>query len=524
MAVGPTFGTGVFIGAGQALAIGGPASLLISYIFLSLLTYFMATTAAEVATYTPSQHGTLVTNVFRYMTPSMGVAAGFLRWYTLAMFVPYEITTAMVNLGLWNPGATVAIRLSIITAIVLGFNYLPERFFRRSEQLFTKIKIGTTICLLVLSLSIGIGGATGHDKWGFQYWTKPGAMHEYLVKGAMGKCLGLLQCLLTSSVAFTLAPEMIVHRAESPQAPSESEVTENLNPDIQSGLPQQVAVDVATTVFPYILSSLAMGVMAPYDDPLLTNNGAGAGLSPFVIGLNTAKVHIVPVMATISILLSSVASGRSFLFLASHTLVAMSELGHGPKIFQARNKYGVRFVAVTASALPALLAFISVAISSSTVANYFVLFITSSGFASWLISGAVYVYYRRHIRLRGITSVYRFGIQPFGTYFGLAASAALIMANGMTGALPDPRPGTKGGRLVAAYITFPMFAFVYLSHRFQDLIPYRTHEREEYLRESDPDHLTARYPSRQDQENRRGSSNNASALEMDQVWSLAVEA
>jgi len=521
MAPNPTLGTGLFISAGQALAIGGPASLLISYVFLSLLTYFTATTAAEVAIHTPSRHGTMVTNAFRYMTPSMGVAAGFLRWYTLAVFVPYETTTAMVNIGLWNPGSAIAARLSVITTIVVGFNYLPEGFFRRSEQLFTKIKIGTLVCLLVLSLSIGLGGATGHDKWGFQYWRKPGAMHEYLVKGTMGRFLGLLQCLLTSSIAFTLVPEMIVHRAESPQEPSESEVTEHLDPIIRSSLPRQVIAGVATTAFPYILSSLAMGVMAPYNDPLLTNNGAGIGLSPFVIGLNTARVRIVPVMATIAILLSSVASGRTFLFLASRTLAAMSELGHGPKMFQTRNRYGVRFIAVTASALPALLAYMSVAVSSTVVANYFLLFVTSSGFVSWFISGAVYHQYRRHVRSRGITDVYRFSIQPFGMYFGSAASAILLLANGMNGALPGPLVGTKGCRLLAAFITLPVFSFVYLFHRFRDLVSFCSREGDERTGKSDSDHFTTRYPRRQDQENM--PRDNSSALELD-YWSSAAEA
>lgn len=521
MAVSPTLGTGLFNGAGQALAIGGPASLLISYILLSLLTYFMITTAAEVATHTPSRNGTLVTQVFRYMTPSMGVAAGFLRWYTLVMFVPYEITTAVVNLGVWNPGSAIAGRLSLMTAVVVAFNFLPERLFRSSEKLFTKIKIGTMISLLVLSFSIAIGGATGHDKWGFKYWQRPGAMREYLVKGAMGKFLGLLQCLLTSSVAFVLAPEMIVHRAESPQVPSESEVTEHMDPDIQSGLPRRVTLDVATTIFPYILSTFAMGLMAPYNDPLLTNNGIGAGLSPFVIGLNTANIRIVPVMATVSIVISSVASGRSFLFAASHALVAMSEFGHGPKFFQVRNRHGIRYVAVTVSALPALLAFISLAIPSSVVSNYFILFLTSSGFMSWLVTASVYHHYRRQMKMRGITSAYRFDIQPFGTYFGFAASAAMIVANGITGALPGPRNGTRVGRLLAAYITLPLFSFVYLSHRFQDVFCC-IQEREEHTGKSDPGNPTTQSPRRRIPEN--GRSGDASQLEMDQVWSLAREA
>lgn len=520
MAVGPTLGTGLFIGAGQALAVGGPASLLISYAFLSLLTYLMATTAAEVASYSPARHGTLVKNGFRYTTTSLGFATAMLRWYTLAMFVPYEITTAMVNLGLWNPGKMIAIRLAIITTIIVGGNYLPERLFKGSEQLFSKIKIGTMVCFLVLSLSIGLGGATGHDKWGFQYWRKPGAMHEYLVKGALGKFWGLLQCLLNSSIAFTLAPEIIVHHAETPEAPSESEIAEDLDPAMQTSLPRKVTVDVVTTAFPYILSSVAMGVMAPYNDPLLTNNGAGAGLSPFVIGINTARIRILPVTATVAILVSSVASGRSFLYLASRSLCALSELGHGPRILQVRNSWGVPYVAVTFSALFAFLAFISVAISSSVATNYFLLFVNGSGYLSGLTSFAIYRRFRRRLEIQGVNARHRFNIQPAGAYLGSMLSAALLVANGMTGALPGPRAGPRGGRLVAAYLSLVVFSVLYLAHRLQVQPPPTPPKARE-----DPERAPndSRQPLHQRREGNMQPHNNP-AIEMDQIWSEAVEA
>lgn len=519
MAVGPTLGTGVFIGAGQALAIGGPASLLISYASLSLLTYLMATTAAEVASHTPARHGTLVMNGFRYTTNSLGFAAAVLRWYTLAMFVPYEITTAMVNLGLWNPGKMIALRLSVITTIVVGSNYLPERLFKGSEQLFTKIKIGTIVSLLVLSLSIGLGGATGHDKWGFQYWRKPGAMHEYLAKGSLGKFWGLLQCLLNSSIAFTLAPEMIVHRAETPETPGESEIAENLDPTMQTSIPKKVTVDVVTTAFPYILSSLAMGVMAPYNDPLLTNNGAGAGLSPFVIGINKARIRIVPVMATIAILLSSVASGRSFLYLASRSLCALSELGHAPRVLKARSSWGVPYIAVTFSALFALLAFIAVAIPSSVATNYFLLFVNGSGYLSGLVSFAIYRRFRRHLRVRDLDAGYRFGIQPAGAYLGSILSAILLIANGMTGALPGPRAGPRVGRVVAAYLSLIVFSVLYFAHHLRASPP-----TQQKLEDGTERTLNDSHQFRDRQRQAGLQQRNESAIEMNQIWSEAVEA
>ncbi|KAJ5974127.1 hypothetical protein N7481_011337 [Penicillium waksmanii] len=519
MAVGPTLGTGLFIGAGQALAIGGPASLLISYVFLSLLTYLMATTVAEVAIYSPSRHGSMVANGFRYLPSSLGLATATLRWYSLALLVPYETTTAMVNLGLWKPGSTVAIRLFIITSVIVGFNFLPERTFRGTEQLFTRIKIGTMICLLVLSLSIGMGGATGHDKWGFQYWRKPGAMNEYLARGSLGKLFGLLQCLLHSSAAFTFAPELIVHRAETPVSASDMEIGGSADPNIRSVLPRTVVYDVVTTAFPYILSSLAMGVMAPYNEPLLSNNKAGGGLSPFVIGINTAKIRILPVTATVAIFLSSVASGRSFLHYSTRTLVALSELGHAPKTFSTRNQWGVPYVATIVTALFTLLAFMSVAISSSTVLTYFLVFVNSCGYLSWMVSCVTYRRFRHHLHKRGQSDTYRFSVQPMGTYIGFMLSAIMLLANGLVGGPAGPQPGSRASRLVAAYFSIPAFGAIYLGHRFQTMVPYRSKAKEVPIDKDAPEGPTGAFHIQQGQ-----PATTPETIELEQVWSIAVEA
>lgn len=518
MAVGPTLGTGLFIGAGQALAVGGPASLLISYLFLSLLTYFMATTVTEVAIHAPTRHGSMIANGFRYLPSSLGLATATLRWYTLALMVPYETTTAMVNLGLWKPGSTVAIRLLVITAIVVGFNFLPERTFRSTEQLFTRIKIGTLVFFLVLSLSIGMGGATGHDKWGFQYWIKPGAMNEYLARGSMGKFFGLLQCVLHSSIAFTFAPEVIVHRAETPDLSDGMEIGGPVSPPISSELPRRVIYDVATTTFPYILSSLAMGVMAPYNEPLLNNNGAGGGVSPFVIGMNTAKIRILPVTATIAIFVSSVASGRSFLHLSSSTLVALSELGHAPKMLSTRNQWGVPYMAIITTSMFTLLAFMSVAVSSSTVLTYFLVFVNSCGYLSWMVSCVTYRRFRHHLHRRGQSDTFRFAVQPMGTYVGFMLSSIMLLANGLVGGPPGPRPGPRASRVMAAYFSIPVFAAIYFLHRFHTMFPYRSHAKEVPVDRDAPKSPTAacNAPSGQ-------PTATPDTIELEQIWTMAVE-
>jgi amino acid permease len=464
MALGPTIGTGLFIGAGQALAVGGPASLLMSYIILSFLTFAMTTSMAEVSTHMPSRYGTLVTNSYLYMPCSVAFASSYLRWYTLALFVPYEITTAMVNLGLSQPGSTIAIRLVIITTIIVGFNFLPDRLFRSSEQLFTTIKIGTMVTFFVLSLAIGLGGVDGHTRWAFKYWKHPGAMNEYMGHGLWGRVLGFFQCLLDGSIAFTFAPELIVHHAEMPASVGESTL-------LGTTIPGRVSSDVFQTVFPYIMSSLAMGIMAPFNDTRLTNNGTGSGLSPYVIGFRDAGVQIVPALATISILLSSVASGRSFLYLASRTLCVLSEQGHAPSVFSIRNRWDVPYLAVVASALFAALAFVAVKVPSSIMNNYLLRIVTSGGFISSLVGCTIHRHFHRRLGVNRIALRHRFVMQPFGAYFGVIVSAALLLAGGMWGGPKSNVTGTRATRLVTSYINIGVFGLLFLLHRFRDHMP-----------------------------------------------------
>ncbi|KAJ5728730.1 uncharacterized protein N7483_003238 [Penicillium malachiteum] len=529
MAVGPTLGTGLFLAGGQALAVGGPASLLISYISLSLLVYFMATSVAEVATYRPTRHGAIIMQGFQYLNESVGFATASLRWYTMAMFVPYELTTAMVSVGLWKPGGNIAVHLLLVTFAVVGMNMLSDRLFKSLETLLYRIKIGTLASLLVLSLSICLGGATGYDHWGFKYWKNPGALNEYFAHGPVGKFLGLLQCLHLSSIAFAFVPELVVHRVEMTETADQPEITNNMQPATRSNIPRRVLMDVFQTTISYTLSSLAMGVMAPYDDPLLTNTGAGAGLSPFVIGMYRARIRILPVTATLAILLSSLTSAQTFLHIASRSLYAMSDAGHVPSMFKIRNSSGVPWVAIVFTATFTTLAFSSIATSSSIMTTYFILFVNSSAYLSWMLSAVVYRRYRQHLRLHGATTAFRFSVQPFGTYAGLVISTLLLLSNGLICAVPGKVNGPRASRIIMAYLSIPLFCFLYLMHRFGGSISSPLHSKENSNKEVPdvpiiPVAPAGKYHSRERERAPHGRSHQPpTVIELDQVWEMARE-
>lgn len=437
----------MFIGASQALAVGGPASLLISYLLLSLLAYCLTTTAAEVATHLPARDGTLVTHGYRYASRHFGFALAYLRWYTLALFPPYEITTAIVNLGLWEPGAKVAARITVALLIILATNFLPERAFRRSEVVFTGLKLLLTIGLF--SFSIAIFATSRRGARGFGYWRDPGTMNEQLTGGALGRGFGMVQCLLYSGVAFIFLPEQVVYRAEQREISPHSSIL-------------SVARRDSIQVFAlYLLSILGMGVVCPYDDPLLTGDDTGAGYSPYVVAMRIGGIRVLPTIVTSAIFVSSVASGRAFLFLSSRTLHTLAENGHAPSVFVKRNRYGVPYAAVLGSGTFTLLAYMSARHRSTEVFNWLMPAITTSGYLSWMATYAVYLNFRRLVGTQMAPN--QNGTQPFVAYTGMAFTILLPLANGLTVASPD-RFNLRN--LFPAYVGIPVFLALYYGHQF----------------------------------------------------------
>lgn len=72
LAIGGTIGTGLFVGAGQALAAGGPAFLFSAYVLMTFLVFGMVTSTAEMAAYLPVEGVSMAYFGDRFVSPSLG--------------------------------------------------------------------------------------------------------------------------------------------------------------------------------------------------------------------------------------------------------------------------------------------------------------------------------------------------------------------------------------------------------------------------------------------------------------------
>lgn len=85
IAIGGAVGTGLFIGAGTALSTAGPASCLISYLFVGTILYAVMTSLGEMATYLPVP-GSFTAYNSRFIDPALGFAIGWLYWFSCTFF------------------------------------------------------------------------------------------------------------------------------------------------------------------------------------------------------------------------------------------------------------------------------------------------------------------------------------------------------------------------------------------------------------------------------------------------------
>ena len=177
IAIGGAIGTGLIIGTGKALAVGGPLSILISYTTVGFLVYLVMCALGEMATWLPLESG-FTGYATRFCDPALGFSVGYTYWFKYIILSPNQLTAGALVIQYWvdrdkvNPGVFIAIFLVAIIAI----NYLGIRFFGEFEFWLSSVKVLTICGLIILSLVLMLGGGPNHDRKGFRYWKHPGAM------------------------------------------------------------------------------------------------------------------------------------------------------------------------------------------------------------------------------------------------------------------------------------------------------------------------------------------------------------
>ena len=215
----------------------------------------------------------------------------------------------------------VAAWISLIIVLVICLNIFAVAIYGEAEFCFASIKIITIVGLLIFAFIIDLGGGPTHDRLGFRYWKHPGAMKEYVARGDKGRFLGLFSTLVNAAFSYG-GVEMVAVAAGEAEDP-------------RRNIPKAVRRVFWRILFFYVLGSLAIGVLIPYDEPRLLSaiegSAPGAAASPWVIAVYRASVPVLPSIINAVILTSATSSANAFLYTGSRYLYALAQNGQAPR-------------------------------------------------------------------------------------------------------------------------------------------------------------------------------------------------
>ncbi|KAJ4354469.1 uncharacterized protein N0V89_006206 [Didymosphaeria variabile] len=449
IAIGGTLGTGLFVGAGQALVIGGPAFTFIAYCLTSLLVYCVVSAIMEVATFLPLSGCSMAYYANRFVSPSVGFALGWLYFYSFGILVAYEITAACIVIGFWPNNIHIAVWITIMMLLIIGLNLSPVGVYAETEFWFAGIKVVMITGLLLLAFILALGGGPTHDRLGFRYWNNPGATKEYIVGGPGGRFTAFLYVWVFSGFSFYFGPELIVFTAGEMRNP-------------RKNLPKAGRRFFGRLMAFYVLGSLAIGVICSSNAEGLTSSSGNANASPWVIAIRNAKIEALPSIVNAGILTSAWSAGNAYLYMSSRALYSLAVAGNAPKIFAKCTGYGLPIYAVIAASCFAPLAYLNVASAAGEVFNWFISLTNTAGYTSWIVCCVILLRFRKACAAQGVSVPYQSKIQPYGAYIGLVTFTFLLLMNGFTQFYPGQF--TASGFLTT-YLGIPLFLALWLGHK-----------------------------------------------------------
>lgn len=186
IAIGGTIGTGLFLGTGKSLAIGGPGSILIAYLIVGCIVFVTMLSLGEMAAFIPVA-GSFCTFAGRFVDDAFAFALTWNYWFNDAVSMASDLvclyfamslsnanknaqTALQLVLDYWKvsfPGYAVSL---IFWVALISVNLLGVRYYGELEYWLSLLKVITIIIFIILGIVVNAGGNTFHTYIGGQYW------------------------------------------------------------------------------------------------------------------------------------------------------------------------------------------------------------------------------------------------------------------------------------------------------------------------------------------------------------------
>jgi amino acid transporter len=440
LALAGIIGPGLLIGAGGALAIGGPASLLIGFGVIGIIALSIMQSLGELATLYPTG-GAFISLSGRFVDKAFGVAVGWNYWLVFVCVLANEYNVLTSILSFWSDKVPVWGYFLIFWFSFLAFALLGVETFGEVEFWLALAKILGLCAYFIFSIVYMSGGVNG-EKVGFRYWNDPGAFNNNGFRG-------VAQVFVFCSTFYSGVESVALMSAETK------------NP--KKAVPMAIRQVFWRILFVYMGSALFFGATCPANAEGLINGESRALKSPMTIAIQQAGwqggVHLINTF----ILVTCLSAVNSSIYIGSRTLCYMGKERMAPKILGYVNKRGVPVWAVLATNLFGCLSLMNLSTGAAAAYSYIVNLSGVSTFLVWAGISFTHIRFRRAWKVQGRTPdqlPFKALWYPYFSYFGLFMTCFLALVQGWTTLSPF-----NAGNFVDAYILLPLFPVIFVVYK-----------------------------------------------------------
>ncbi|KAJ6133828.1 amino-acid permease [Penicillium sp. IBT 18751x] len=459
IAIGGTIGTGLFLGTGESIAKGGPASTLIAYAICGGIIFITMLSLGEMAAFIPVA-GSFCTFAGRFVDDALGFALTWNYWFNDAVSTASDIIALQLLLEYWTdnfPGWAISL---IFLVVVIALNMLSVRVYGEVEYWLSLLKVVTIIIFIILGIVVNCGGNTKHEYIGGKYWNTGDAPFV----GGIG---GFASVFVTASFAYGGTESIAITAGETK--------------DPAKNLPKVVRNVFWRIVLFYLLSILLVGLNVPYNYPNLSSGDTR--VSPFTIVFTEAGSAVAGSFINAVIMTSVISAANHALFAGSRLLYTLAVDGYAPRFFGHLNRFHVPWVAVLATSVISGLCFGASYIGAGTLWSWLQNIVGVSNQLSWICIGLASLRFRAAVREQGIEHLLPFKnwTYPYGPIFAVGLNIVLVLVQGWKCFSPH----FKAVSFVSYYIEIPVMLVMFVG--------WKLIKRTKFVHKSEMDLRTDRY-------------------------------
>lgn len=367
IAIGGAIGTGLFLGAGQTIALTGP-SILLTYIIIGFMLFmFMRGLGEMLVTNTNFKSFADVTN--QYIGSFAGFVTGWTYWLCWIITGMAEVTAVAKYVSFWFPHIPNWISALFCVLVLMSLNLLSAKLFGELEFWFAIIKIVTILALIVVGAIMII----------MAYDTQFGhaSLSNLYTNGIFPKGVNGFLMSFQMAVFSFVGIELIGVTAGETKDPTKT------LPKAINSVPLRILVFYVGALA-VIMSIIPWNAINPDDSPFV-RLFALIGI-PFAAGI----INFV-------VLTAAASSCNSGIFSNSRMLFGLSNQKQAPPYFASTNKNGVPHIAIFAScALLMIAALLNYIVPNATLVFTYITTVSTVLFlAVWALITVAYINYTK---------------------------------------------------------------------------------------------------------------------------------